>query len=182
MQRRASHKPTYKGQLHFRPNTEASWHIHTSHSQHRNTHKTAVLIITARLKTPLKQGTLGIYSITVCAFSWLSNCASRHAALNTSWHDVSCCSAQPYCSVFIMWRGTELTVAAIVNRACSSPVSLQWLQQAFHFQGEAGLKSCKLAHKLPLRFFQVSPKYFPQPQYEHLLCKEGKGPQSCCND
>ena len=177
MQRRASHKPTYKGQLHFRPNTEASWHIHTSHSQHKNTHKTAVLIITARLKSLLSREPWGsTVSLLVHSHDSATVHQVRHAALNTRWHDVSCCTA------FIMWRGTELTVAAIMNSACSSPASLQWLQQPFHFQGEAGLKSCNLAHKLPLRLFQVSPKHFLQPQCEHFLCKEEEGPQSCSND
>lgn len=83
----------------------------------------------------------------------------RHAALNTSWHDVSGCTA------FIMWRRTERTVAAVVESARHPPsaVSLQWLQQLFHFQGEWGLNSCKLAQKLSFSlrsFLQVSSKTF----------------------
>lgn len=47
MQRRASHKPTYKGQLHFRPNTEDILTCPHSPLMARE-HKTGVLIISAQ--------------------------------------------------------------------------------------------------------------------------------------
>lgn len=119
MQRRALHERTYKGQLHFGLNREASWHIH------RNTHKTGVLIITAHSSRELWE----LHYRCLCIFSWLS----------------SSCASSETCSTKhkLTWR------QPLPCRREKSPVICRITAAAFFiFKVKGRLRSCKLARKI----------------------------------
>lgn len=91
-------------------------------------------------------------------FSWLSRCASNETCSTKhklTWRQ------RLYCLYNVEENWTDC--GSRRGKRPPSAVSLQWLQQLFHFQGEWGLNSCKLAQKLSFSlrsFLQVSSKTF----------------------
>lgn len=135
-----------KGQLHFKPNTEASWHIHTPLSWHRNTQDKSIDHCSL-VKTLLSRNLCGsTVSVSVC-FSWLSSRASNETCSikqKQLWRQLLCCTAIPCC--LLMWRKTEQTVVAVVKSTRHLLYHCSGCSSLFIFK----VKSCKLAQKLSL--------------------------------